>query len=169
MRRLRLILVLLVMLPSFARAGTDYKFTHLNTGNSGLSFDGVTRIAQDSRGFIWIGTSHGLNRFDGRKFDIYGSRELGLVTDYVHCIFEDRNGDIWIGADNGASRYDYRLDRFIPVREKTEGGESIRNKVTFITEDNNGDICLLVNDQGIFRYNISSGGLSCASYEDIGF
>ena len=169
MRRLKLIVAMLFLLPSFVRAGTDYRFTHLNTGNSGLSFDGVTRIAQDSRGFIWIGTSHGLNRFDGRKFDIYGTEELGLVTDYVHCIFEDRNGDIWIGADNGATRYDYSLDRFIPVIEKTERGENIRNKVTFITQDNDGNICMLVNDQGIFRYNPDTGTLGCTSYSDIGF
>src|SRR5690554_5656414 len=39
----------------------------------GLSNNSVNVVFQDSRGFIWIGTEDGLNRYDGYEFQIYRS------------------------------------------------------------------------------------------------
>ena len=40
-----------------------YEFTHLTKDNNGLSYDGISAIMQDSRGFIWIGTYIFMNYF----------------------------------------------------------------------------------------------------------
>ena len=50
------------------QAQETFLFHHL-TRNEGLLHDNVTCIAQDSLGFIWLGTHRGLNRFDGYTLD----------------------------------------------------------------------------------------------------
>ena len=52
------------------QAQETFLFHHL-TRNEGLLHDNVTCIAQDSLGFIWLGTHRGLNRFDGYTLDAY--------------------------------------------------------------------------------------------------
>src|SRR5687768_5651361 len=46
------------------------RFTHY-TYKSGLSDDYIRSVTQDHRGYIWIGTEYGLNRFDGNHFEHY--------------------------------------------------------------------------------------------------
>lgn len=161
--------LLAVALPETLRGEAGhYKFTHLTTMNSGLSYDGVSRIMQDSRGFIWIGTYHGLNRYDGRRFDVFTASDLGLTTDYINCFAEDRDGNIWVGTDNGVSCYNYVLDRFEPLTRASDSGETIRNKVTFITSDGDRQIWMLVNDQGVFSYDTKYSHLHHISYDSLG-
>lgn len=156
-------------LPETAQGGAgNYKFTHLTSANSGLSYDGVSRIMQDSRGFIWIGTYHGLNRYDGRRFDVFTASDLGLTTDYINCFAEDRDGNIWVGTDNGVSCYNYVLDRFEPLTRASDSGETIRNKVTFMISDNDRQIWMLANDQGIFAYDTKYSHLHHISYTTLG-
>ncbi|MFH1527921.1 MAG: two-component regulator propeller domain-containing protein, partial [Bacteroidota bacterium] len=49
---------------------SDYKVSEYNS-KQGLSQSVINSIVQDSRGFIWVGTQDGLNKFDGYKFKIY--------------------------------------------------------------------------------------------------
>ena len=53
-----------------AYAQESFKFINYTTVN-GLSDNRVLCITQDSRGFMWFGTSEGLSRFDGNKFENY--------------------------------------------------------------------------------------------------
>lgn len=147
---------------------SQYKFTHITTGNSSLSYDGINCITQDSRGFIWIGTFKGLNRYDGSTFKVWYRNDMGLASDFVHTITEDGKGNIWVGTDNGVSVYDLETDRFLPVTKPSRQGTVIRNKVTFITLDDKGIVWLLVNDQGCFSYDTNTGELNDIAYEEIG-
>jgi signal transduction histidine kinase/ligand-binding sensor domain-containing protein/DNA-binding response OmpR family regulator len=160
-----LLTLLILLIPTTISA---YEFTRINTSNSGLSYDGVSKITQDSRGFIWIGTFKGLNRYDGSHFKVYYKEDLGLPSDFIHTIVESSEGDLWIGTDMGVTRYRYALDRFEPLTCLSNKGDSIRNKVTFIkaTEDNR--ILMLVNEQGFFGYDIQKETLTQISYEDVG-
>ena len=55
---------------------------------SGLSQSYVNDIVQDERGFIWICTKDGLNRFDGYKFEIYNTDRIkGLNSNYFYCYY----------------------------------------------------------------------------------
>ncbi|MBO4475856.1 MAG: response regulator [Bacteroidales bacterium] len=155
--------ILLLALPSQA-----FQFTHFNTAGSGISYDGISCIMQDSRGFIWIGTYKGLNRYDGRHFDVYYQEHLGLPSDFIHCLQEAPDGNIWIGTDAGACVYNYALDRFEPILKASDKGDVIRNKVTFLQADERGLIHMLVNDQGYFIYDTADNTLSSISYEESG-
>ena len=53
-----------------AQENVYYKFNHFPP-SSGLSSVFVTKILKDPYGFFWVGTQDGLNRFDGKKFEIY--------------------------------------------------------------------------------------------------
>ena len=44
----------------------------------GMSSNYVVSVAQDKKGYLWIATESGLNRFDGRQFNIYTKNNSGL-------------------------------------------------------------------------------------------
>src|SRR3569833_2989358 len=52
------------------REGTGLSFRRISTSD-GLSQTRVAQIIQDDRGFMWVGTQYGLNRFDGYEFKVY--------------------------------------------------------------------------------------------------
>src|SRR5258705_13786251 len=78
---------------------TSYNFRHL-TNTEGLSDGFVRAIVQDKYGFIWIGTSYGLNRFDGINiksfFSNHGDRG-SLISSYITSLYCDTKRNLWIG------------------------------------------------------------------------
>lgn len=79
------------------------------TIEDGLSQTTAQYIFQDSSGYMWIGTSDGLNRYDGYEFQIYRYKEgdkKSLSGNYISAINEDKNGDIWIGTSRGLNKMD---------------------------------------------------------------
>ena len=92
----------------------EFKFENLSIEN-GLSSNRVTSVIQDSKGFIWIGTEDGLNRFDGYTFKKYLNKrgdKNSLSNNYVWSLSEDEKGNIWIATNGGG------LNRFDPVYQK---------------------------------------------------
>jgi ligand-binding sensor domain-containing protein/signal transduction histidine kinase len=73
----------------------------------GLASASVIRIYQDSSGFLWIGTQHGLSRFDGIHMKNFYARD-GLLSDYIADIWEDQRGNLWIGSSGGLNRINLR-------------------------------------------------------------
>ncbi|MDB5202482.1 MAG: hypothetical protein JWQ27_1891 [Ferruginibacter sp.] len=89
-------------------------FNHLNV-NNGLSQGVNNCIYKDSRGFIWISSFDGLNRFDGLHCKIFreNSSDSGSVKGTLFLnILEDQRADLWIGSNQGLNRYDRKLGRF---------------------------------------------------------
>ncbi len=86
---------------------TDLQFEHL-TVEQGLSFNEVTAIIQDSRGFMWFGTANGLNKYDGYTFTTYKTDLVDSASTsgpWVNLLYEDTHGDLWI-TTGGLSRFD---------------------------------------------------------------
>src|SRR5262249_18153462 len=68
----------------------------------GLPSDAVTAIVQTRDGFLWIGTSDGLARFDGAKFTEIKSSASGTnVLKGIAALCEDSDGHLWIGTQKG--------------------------------------------------------------------
>lgn len=147
-------MLLALCLPAFAdKAQSEYPFIHINSSNSGLSYDDCRVIFQDSRGFMWFGTYMGLNRYDGMRFTVYDRDDLCGISDFIHTIEEDNTGNLWIGTDGGLLLYDYEADMFRIFDMVSDKGTVIRNKVNHIQKDSRGVIWVAVNGQGLFSYN----------------
>lgn len=82
-------------------------FNHLNA-NNGLTGKEVNCIYRDRRGFIWIGTSRGLNEYDGREVKTFTHNRFNphsIVDDFIENIVEDDSGYLWIGTRSGISQF----------------------------------------------------------------
>ncbi len=93
------------------------RFEQLNE-EDGLSSYFVTDILQDHKGFLWIATTNGLNRFDGysfRKWHWEQANEGSLIDSHVNVLAEDGLQRIWAGTVAGLVRYDEDDERFTPV------------------------------------------------------
>ncbi len=91
--------------PNLARAERLPVKTY--TTADGLVSNRISRIVQDSRGYLWFCTENGLSRFDGYKFTNY-TLEQGLPDDEVNDLLETSSGNYWIATGSGLVRYNPR-------------------------------------------------------------
>ena len=130
-------------------------FHHLTMAN-GLSCNRVSVVMQDSRGFYWIGTEDGLNRFDGSYCKIF--RNIKNDSTYISSnvcsnILEDANGDIWIATHMGMNRYDYKTGKFerFFLHHPSVSFDRV-NIITGLQKDKLGNIWIA--STGLWQYNI---------------
>jgi len=159
MQKLITFLLILSCTFCFAQPSTLY-FRNLNTGN-GLSQNKINCIIQDKRGFTWIGTDDGLNRYDGHRFQVFRhdpSNSATLSGNMITDLLEDKNEILWIAtADGGLSRYDYRLPpdkQFQQFKHSPSDSTSIPvNIINALLEDASGDLWLATSGNGVLRFN----------------
>ena len=159
---IRKALVILMMLMSGVAWGPlraqHYLFTHLNKENSGLSYDSVREIFQDSRGYVWVGTYKGLSRYDGTRFKNYDREDFGITSDFINVIREDVNGNLWIGTDNGVVVYDYAADVFSRLSDMVPPETEVPDDRIFAIERNSAGIMWISSrDNGLYSYDPQSG------------
>jgi ligand-binding sensor domain-containing protein len=98
-------------------AQNDFRFENF-TSENGLSENVVYSIFQDSKGYLWIGTDNGLNRYDGygfKKFRYDPSDNNSLPGNRINSICEDSLGNIWFATNGGLCRYIYNKGKFMRV------------------------------------------------------
>jgi signal transduction histidine kinase/ligand-binding sensor domain-containing protein/CheY-like chemotaxis protein len=126
----RLLTIGILLLPWAARAAEmpPMVFRHL-TVDEGLAQNTVMATLQDSRGFLWIATQNGLDRYDGfalRHFTHQRGAANGLPSNYIWAIAEDRAGDLWLAVkDGGVVRFDIRTETFTNYRHQEGDPTSI--------------------------------------------
>jgi ligand-binding sensor domain-containing protein/signal transduction histidine kinase len=103
----------------------------------GLPQSAVTCITQARDGYLWIGTSNGLARFDGIRFVTFRSADTPeLRSNRILSLCEDRNRVLWIGTDGGGV---IRHERGQFAAMTTRDGLS-SERVTCLAEDGNGHL-----------------------------
>lgn len=115
-----------------------------------LSNSLINAVYQDRRGFIWVATENGLNKFDGTRFSIYRHNptdSTSIKNNYVRTLFEDSRGNFWIGCINGLQRYDRATDSFHEQFISRKDGRK-NPHITSIIERRNGDLWIATSGQG---------------------
>ena len=85
----------------------------------GLSNDGAMSLLQDSKGFLWVGTYSGLNKFDGYHFTTYLENPddpNSLINNHVEFLWEDDQQRLWIGTEAGLQLFDLTTEKFHHLR-----------------------------------------------------
>lgn len=106
----------------------------------GLSQGYVTSLFQDQRGFVWVGTLYGLNRYDGYSFKNYLPNHLdpyALHANIITSILEDKNGMMWIGTDAGLFVFDPYSERFVALSKLSKSVPTGTIRELVLDEQNN--------------------------------
>ncbi len=105
---IKILLTILVLTYQFSFSQNEcIKFDRIRS-EDGLINEYVLSIYKDSKGFMWIGTYDGLDRFDGyshTKYALENDNNHGITDDAFHCIYEDTQGNMWFGTQGGLCRY----------------------------------------------------------------
>lgn len=108
-----MILLLCAATTCMAEIG-DLKFGRLDT-RDGLSNSQILCIFRDSKGFVWIGTPYGLNRYDGYRFKTfysYTKDSTTLRSNYVDEVYEAYDGKLWLHQGMSYTLYDPSTEQF---------------------------------------------------------
>lgn len=137
----------------------------------GLANSTVRHFMQDSKGFIWMGTFNGLNRYDGNSFISYYpsiDNSLALADRKVYNIHEDQYGLLWIYLSTEQfSCYDLKSATFVDFTgcgeftEKYSSRMSASNGNVWLWHDING-ARKIIYEKGAFRsitYKVQSGNI----------
>ena len=122
----------------------------------GLSHNSPLSFLRDSKGFIWIGTVDGLNRYDGYSFRIFKNIPLdsaSIRNNNIINLSEDYNKNIWIGAGS-------YLEIYNPQTETIQHADSIfNNQLKFekgskwkLHKDRFNNYWYLNTSQGLYKY-----------------
>ncbi len=117
MRRISFIFFAFILVHSLpVRAALSELSFDIFTQENGLPHNQIQCIYQDNKGWIWIGTSQGLSRFDGYTFVNFlpdPSDSTSLKGNLVRVIKQDSKGNLLIGTENGGLNvFNYEKERF---------------------------------------------------------
>lgn len=130
-------------------------FDHYTTKN-GLCCDFITGIAQDSVGYLWVGTNDGLNRFDGQRFKVYSTKEGGLLRDEIRCMAKSADGEMLVGGNYGMLQsYDVMADTMADRRFPELLDSYVKSVLGFVTLRDGRDF--LMTTSGVFSYDSKNG------------
>ncbi|WP_026473316.1 hybrid sensor histidine kinase/response regulator transcription factor [Alkaliflexus imshenetskii] len=160
------------------------RFEHFNTSR-GLSQNTVSSVLSDSKGFLWIGTNNGLNRYDGNKFRVFMNEERGqqnFTHNRIVKIWEDRRGFIWFETHDGHYHYfDPVTEQFRSLAELLPGndeGHAIFSDFLQYSQDeiwigmkSRGLLRLKYdkNEHGYIKTHYTSRGINSLSNEQVAF
>jgi signal transduction histidine kinase/ligand-binding sensor domain-containing protein/DNA-binding response OmpR family regulator len=148
--------VLILCAIAFAQK-KDINFEHLSV-EEGLSANTVLAILQDSRGFLWIGTYDGLNRYDGYKFIVYknSTEDTTSISDNkIRALCEDKKGNLWIGTwAGGLNKFNRDKEEFKHYRYNPDNPSGISSDGIFaLCIDETGNLWIGTEDSGVDYFN----------------
>jgi len=155
---MRLMLVLYWLAPGELSA-QKLTFTHMTTAD-GLPSNAIEEVLQDHRGFLWLGTSGALVRYDGYEMKAFRHVEndsTSLSDDWVLALHEAADGTLWVGTMGGLNRFDASTETFEPFVHVEGDSTSLGNDhVESIYETADGSLWVGTRGGGLNRFDVST-------------
>jgi ligand-binding sensor domain-containing protein len=130
---------------------SSFTFKQFTFDNGTLS-NIINCFLEDKDGYLWIGTSDGLRRFDGDEFSVL-KHEKGNPNSLAHSevlsLCEDKIGRIWTGTQEGVGYFDKKTNKFFNLAAVNKTDYVCLNIVC----DFAGDVWFTIRDKGVFRYS----------------
>ena len=156
------------------------RFESLTT-DDGLPTNQIYALCQDRKGFLWIGTSNGLVRYDGYDFKKYThdqANKKSLSNNAVYKIFEDSFGFLWIGTAGGLNKFNSAKQTFTHYTYNSADQHSLSSdRISAIYEDKDRNLWIGTNEGGLnkfdierqqfIRYQKTFGGTNCLSSNEV--
>ena len=116
MRSIKYIIVVFLLTQIVYAQSMDLQFEHFTTAD-GLVTNWMvySPIVQDAQGFIWIGSDHGLHKYDGYKFTVFTHDEndsTSISNNSIRNMHVDRKGRLWIGTSSGLNKWQPETESF---------------------------------------------------------
>lgn len=158
-------LAALLIINSIAKAQPVFHYEQY-TSEKGLSENVVYCLHKDKKGFLWAGTDHGLNRFDGYQFKKYfpvPGDSTSLSGYGILSIVEDGGGKFWLGTYSGLNYFDPEtgISKHIKIP-----GNGINYTAESVQILHNRDLLVWINSKQGFLYNKRDGNVRMISLPD---
>ncbi|WP_258097422.1 sensor histidine kinase [Marinoscillum pacificum] len=157
----RVFYCILLLLAFVDLTGQSPSFRHL-TNVDGLSENWVRQVIKDSRGYIWIATSLGLDRYDGYNIVNYRANiedSTALRSNDIYHLYLNSSGDLMVGTgEGGVAQFDYSKQHFKNYHIQSDLGENLQTQsVMRMSETNNGWYLFGTYGAGLFLFHPASG------------
>jgi signal transduction histidine kinase/ligand-binding sensor domain-containing protein/DNA-binding response OmpR family regulator len=162
------ILLLLMHAPLVYADGANMVFRRISM-EDGLSNSQVKSIYKDSRGYLWVGTVQGLNRYDGFRFKQYFKRngqEQSLPDNIVSQVFEDAEGTLWVQTVEGYCRMDVTTETFDSHVTAWMAAHGMKGAPAHIVADGRRNLWIDVDGRGCYYYDFSRSHATFVPYAD---
>ena len=153
---------LLLGWPGLATAELPrFDFVERISVEEGLSHGTLWAVHQDRRGFLWLATANGLNRYDGYEFKVYRhdpDDPESISGNVLLTLLEDSEGFLWVGTrGRGLNRFDPAEERFVRFEEDTADPQSVQgHEVWTMLEDRSGSLWI-GTDKGLNQLDRATG------------
>jgi len=119
------------------------------SAEEGLPDSEVISVIQTHDGYLWLGTLHGLVRFDGIHFTVFDEQNTpGLDSDRIVYLFEDNQTNLWVGTESSG------LSVIQGGKIKSFGGESgAGGKLIYSYQDTATNVWFYTAERRLFRYH----------------
>ena len=147
---------MLLLLPLCVQAViSDVKFRRLDT-QDGLSNSQVLCALRDSKGFVWIGTAYGVNRYDGYRVKAFYSNKRDTTSmrdNYTDQVMEAFDGKLWMKQGMAYCIYDPATEQFERNVSKVLATYGIRGGAERVYIDKKKRFWVKVNGGGVYCYD----------------
>jgi len=152
---LHIFYLLLLATTAAGQGARQYTFNHFGV-SSGLASNEATDGLQDERGFIWVGTNNGLQRFDGQRYLSFHHEKgnpSSIPHNFIVQLLLDKKKNLWILTGNGKiGTFDTKRFIFHEVKVKVNDTSMLAYDKELIG-DEQGNLFILFQNNDFITWN----------------